>query len=701
MTTRDFNYLNKYASAFSDWLVKSKTIVISILILFILISSIVIFLVYQQYKTSGADLLSADKSSSTVIAGAVTEYNNAVLQTLISYALKQSFVDAAKKKGVTEAQKQLALLKKTTDFDRAIITDKGGIVRATFPASSVGSILSYRDWYKGVSANWQPHVSSIFQVMTGDKPFVVAFSVPIIDEKRNPCGILTIYKKLDFLADSTKLVSLDQRTTLHVTDQDGNILFNNKTDFQKKVTGYSLFPVVKKALTENKKQIEIKNQETNQSASYLSIARVDGTGWLAIVKRDFQGNLPPQQDSNTAAIIIPFALLFITLSILLMYLRNIIIFKSEKEQLLAVIKLLQDEKNDLEKRFHPENRIEDKNIPLIVWNHDLIIVRFDQAFEKMTGWSKEEVIGKKIDILFPENSKKESLDRINTAAKSEKTEVLEVPILHSDGKTAIARGHYITTRKQDEQEIRILNGKLEKRVLERTANLEAANRRLEAFSYSISHALLTPMQTIENLCSMLNENYQENPDDAESNYPERISREIKRMGQLIDDMQKLSHLNRTEINRQSIDVSKMARGIIEEFRQKYPDREVSVTIEKDISIDGDELLLKIALENLIGNAWKFTESMERAVIKFGATLKEGKTVLFIRDNGIGFDVMHVNKLFSAFNRIDKHTEFSGTGIGLAAVQRIVDRHGGEIWAESKPGKGATFYFTLSPLHHPF
>jgi PAS domain S-box-containing protein len=701
MTEKDVQSIDKNSSVFNAWIVKPKSIVISILVLFILISGIVVFWGYWQYITSGANLLSADKANSTLIASTIAEHNNAVLEVLKSYAKEPSFIEAAKRKNIVEARRQLALLKKNQDFNLAIITDKSGILWANFPASAIGSNLSYRDWYKEVSTGWKTHVSGVFQIMTADKPLIVAFSVPFFDEKGNPSGILTIYKKLDFIADLTKRVSLDQLTTLHVTDQTGNILFGNKPDFKKKVTGYALFPVIQKALTENKKQIEIQNQQTNQSVSNLSIAKVEGTGWLVIVQRDFQGNLRPQPASNPAAIIIIFVLLFITFSIFLIYLRNIIVFKSDKAQLLAAIKLLQDEKIEWEKRYHLENRADQKNIPLIVWDHDLTIVRFDQTFEKMTGWSKEEVLGKKIDILFPENSKKESLDRINTAVKSEKTEVLEVPILHSDGKTAIARGHYVTVRKQDEQAISILNAKLEKRVLERTANLEAANRRLEAFSYSISHALLTPMQTIENLCGILNENYQEKPDDAESNYPERISREIKRMGQLIDDMQKLSHLNRTEINRQSIDVSKIVREIIEASRQKYPDREVAVTIEKDILIDGDELLLKIALENLIGNAWKFTASMERATIKFGATLKDGKTVLFIRDNGIGFDVMHVNKLFSAFNRIDKHTEFSGTGIGLAAVQRIVDRHGGEIWAESKPGKGATFYFTLSPLHHPF
>jgi light-regulated signal transduction histidine kinase (bacteriophytochrome) len=167
------------------------------------------------------------------------------------------------------------------------------------------------------------------------------------------------------------------------------------------------------------------------------------------------------------------------------------------------------------------------------------------------------------------------------------------------------------------------------------------------------------------------------------------------MGQLIDDLQKLSRLNRTVINRKSVDVSKMAREIMEEYRQKYPDRDAAVTIEKDIIIEGDELLIKIALDNLIDNAWKFTASKEHTIIKFGSTMKDGKTVPFIRDNGIGFDMAHLNKLFGAFQRIDTNTDFPGTGIGLATVSRIVNRHCGEIWAESKPGKGATFYFTLS------
>jgi PAS domain S-box-containing protein len=506
---------------------------------------------------------------------------------------------------------------------------------------------------------------------------------------------LTIYKKLDFIAESVKRVSLNQQTVAYVTDQAGNILFSTNSDFQKKITGYSLFAVVQKAMKEDKNQIEIQNPEANAETGYLSMVKVEGTNWLVIVQRNYQNNLQSQPTGKPATIIIFFIFLFIFLSLGLFYFRKIFILKNKNEQMTPEIKIPEVEKIEEKTQKAPESRGTDPTIPLIVWDHDLIIVRFDHVFEEMTGWSKEEVLGKKVDVLFPEKSKKESLARIGTTARQENQAVVDVPILHSDGKTAMARGQYITPRKQGAQEISRLDGKLERRVLERTGNLEGANRRLEAFSYSICHALLTPLQSIEKICDMAKEKNQGKTEDKESNYPELIARETKRMGQLINDIKKLSHLKRSEINRQSIDVSKIVGEIIETYRSKFPDREVAVTIENNILIDGDELLLKIALENLIDNAWKFTISKEHATIKFGATLKDGTTTLFIHDNGVGFDMAHINKLFGAFLHIDTSANLSGTKIGLATVQRIVERHGGEIWAESKPGKGATFYFTLS------
>ncbi len=278
-TAENIQASNKNSSALHDWLAKPKSIVISILVLFILIAGIVIFLVYRQYNNAGADLLSAGKTSATLIAGLIQEHNNAVLEVLESYAHRPSLIDAAKKKDIIEGRRQLALLKENQDFNLALITDKRGILWANFPAFTSGANLSYRDWYKKVNANWKSYVSGVFQIMTGDKPLVVAYSVPVSDEKGNHLGILTIYKKLDFLADSVKRSSFDQMTIMNVIDQTGNILFSNKSDFQKKITGYSLFPAIKKALTENKKQIEIKNQETGSLFYSLPRWKVQA-GWL-------------------------------------------------------------------------------------------------------------------------------------------------------------------------------------------------------------------------------------------------------------------------------------------------------------------------------------------------------------------------------------------------------------------------------------
>ena len=686
--------VNNSSSTFRNWLAKPKSIVISIVVLFILIASIVMLLVYPQHKNTVENMLAADKAIATSIATAIAKDSSNVLAVLATFAQKQSFIEAEKKRDVTESRRQLALLKKDIDFDRTIITDRSGVVRSNFPVSPLGASLAYREWYKATSAKWEPHISSVFQMTLGDRPMVVAYSVPFFDEKRKPLGILTIYRKLDFITDSVKRVSLTPQTAAYVTDQAGNILFGANSDFQKTITGYSLFAVAQKAMKEDKNQIEIQNPQANAEIGYLSIAKVEGANWLAIVQRDYQKTVQPQPTGKPATIITFFVLLFVFFSLGLIYFRKYFILKNKNEQLLPKIKIPEAEKIEEKEEKVPESHGTYPTIPLIVWDHDLIIVRFDHVFEEMTGWSKEEVVGKRIDILFPEKSKKESLSRIGTTARNENAAVLDVPILHSDGKTAMARGQYITPRKQGAQEINRIDGKLERRVLERTGNLEGANRRLEAFSYSICHALLMPLQSIEKICDTAKKN-QGKTEDKENNFPELISKETKRMGQLIKDMKKLSHLNRSEINRSSIDVSAIAGEILEAYKQEFPAREVAVTIEKNILIDGDELLLKIALENLFDNAWKFTALKERATIKFGAILKDGTKALFIQDNGVGFDMAHINKLFGAFQHIHTNGHLSGTGIGLATVQRIVERHGGEIWAESKPGKGAAFYFTLS------
>lgn len=235
---------------------------------------------------------------------------------------------------------------------------------------------------------------------------------------------------------------------------------------------------------------------------------------------------------------------------------------------------------------------------------------------------------------------------------------------------------------------------IERQLQSRSIELEATNRELEAFSYSVSHDLRAPLRAIDGFSRILLTDHADRLDDIGRDRLERVRRAAQHMGTLIDDLLKLSRVTRTELKREQVDLSTLAGDIAEELRKQAPDRKVEFSIAPGLTARGDKGLLRIVLDNLIGNAWKFTGGLAEARIGLERAPTHGRQAYVVSDNGVGFDMAYADKLFGVFQRLHDATEFPGTGIGLATVQRIIHKHGGRIWAESEVGKGTRFYFTL-------
>jgi PAS domain S-box-containing protein len=341
------------------------------------------------------------------------------------------------------------------------------------------------------------------------------------------------------------------------------------------------------------------------------------------------------------------------------------------------------------------------------------IVLFNQGAERIFGYTADEVMGKPLAVLLPEDARgsharhvvhfgaqpqtaRQMGERGQIRGRRKNGEVFpaeaSISRITVDGQTtytAILRD--VTQQREYEAAIEKLNTDLE----HRAAQLELANRELEAFSYSVSHDLRAPLRSIDGFSQVLIEDYADALPQAGRDVLERVRAASQRMGQLIDDILNLSRLTRGEVRRRPVDMSAIARQVADDLAKSDADRKVTFTIADGVAAEADPHLIQVVLSNLLGNAWKYTGRHDTAAIEFGTkTLDDGRRAFFVKDDGAGFDMAYAHKLFGPFQRLHGMNDYPGTGVGLATVQRIIHKHGGEVWADAAVEQGATFTFTL-------
>jgi len=366
-----------------------------------------------------------------------------------------------------------------------------------------------------------------------------------------------------------------------------------------------------------------------------------------------------------------------------------------------------------EKILHLASIVKSSDDAIIGKSLDEIILSWNRGAERIYGYRPDEIVGHPVSVLVPADLRRELAEIMERLKRGESIEHFETTRVRKDGKlifvslaispikdssgkivgaSSVARD--ITERRQAEQKIQKLNEELEQRVVARTAQLEAANKELEAFAYSVSHDLRAPLRSIDGFSKILLEDCADKLDEAGRENLRIVRNASQRMAHLIDDILQLSRLNRSPLRLLPVDLSALAVAVADDLKKLEPERRVDFRIEPGCVALADGNQIRVLLENLIGNAWKFTGKRPETRIEFGREIRDGTQVFYVRDNGVGFDMKYSPKLFGAFQRLHSVNEFPGTGIGLASVQRIIHRHGGKVWLDGRVDDGATAYFSL-------
>lgn len=596
-------------------------------------------------------------------------------------------------------------------IEHLFITDARGILKADSPAlpGVRGVNMSHREWFQEISRDRQAYVSPAYTRTAIPQINVFAVAAPIKQVQGDIVGVLV----LESLLERILALDLGPEAFSYIIDSRNQVTFHSKQPKRKDIINLPVTPTLER-LRSGKHGVGIAFDPMEQEESIQAYAPIPRYGWGVVIQQPTRTSIGwALRDQQLRQLVVGYILILMFTVFAIFLVSRMARARERAREEERMKSVLEQRVNERTRELHAATRFLDsliENIPHMIFVKDadtLKFVRFNRAGEELLGYSRSDLLNKNDYDFFPKEQAdffaardREVLRRgtledipdelINTRIKG--TRILhtkKVAILDEQGRPRNLLGisEDVTEQKEKEKEIQRLNTEL----IQRNIEIESINKELQAFSYSVSHDLRAPLRSIDGFSQALLEDYQAKLDAQGVSYLQRVRAATQHMGELIDDILMLSRVSRAEIRRATVDLHALSLSVITELRNAEPCRNVEILIEPGLSAQGDPALLRVMLQNLWSNAWKFTAKIKEARIEFG---RDGDAY-FLRDNGAGFDMAYVEKLFGAFQRLHTPNEFAGTGIGLATVQRIVHRHGGHIRAEGRVGQGATFYFTLS------
>lgn len=665
--------------------------------IFIVILSPVIFMAIFTYLRTRQDLtvfaLSQRQAIAYLAATTLKEKLDRLADISVSLASRVRFRQLVSEGKWDEAVQILSGVPKDFPFiDRLFLSELDGTLMADTPAllNVRGRNFADRDWYRGVSANWQPYVSEVYQRAAAPRYNVIAAAVPIKADDGRIVGILALQVKLDFLLEWTKNIEVGPNGFVVIVDKRGKIAAHPKFAPQGEIGDYSRISAVQRLLRGGH-GVEVLSNPIEREHQVFAYQPVPGYGWGAIVQQSTLSAFAVR-DSSLTRILAAYGFILL-LNCGLAYLILFIVIKLKQAE--EVLK-------GSEERFR--GMAEAAQDAIISADHEGNIRYFNHGAEDMFGYVGSEVIGQPLTLLMPERlhqAHREGIKRfLSTGEARVVGKTVELVGTRRDGTefplelslsswktdagvffTAILRD--VTERKRAEEEVRKIN-----------AQLEIANKELEAFSYSVSHDLRAPLRAVDGFSRILLEEHASQLPEQGRRYLKLVRESAVKMGQLIDDLLTFSRLSRQPLKKQNVATAGLARQVLEELKREQNGRRVEVSVGDLADCHADPALLKQVFVNLLSNALKYTRKSDVSKIELACEKRNGETVYFVKDNGTGFDMRYADKLFGVFQRLHRAEEYEGTGVGLAIVQRIVNRHGGRVWAEAEVNKGATFYFTV-------